>query len=95
MARSSTCRNPPYVCKPRTWTRPVENPDLLLQVQATRFQTLLLADVHTVYGMLEKLAALCKPDGNARVRENARAALTAVLDAVCARSDLCLGPLRT
>ena len=52
------------------------------QVQATRFRALLLADGNVVYSMLEDLAGLCKPDGNARVRENARAALTAVLKAV-------------
>jgi hypothetical protein len=32
--------------------------------------------------MLEDLAALCRPEGNARVRENAHTALTAVLNAV-------------
>ena len=51
-------------------------------MQATRFQGLLLADGNIVYGLLEDIAGLCKPESNARVRENAHAALTAVLNAV-------------
>ena len=53
-----------------------------LRFQAGRFRALLLADGNVVYGMLEDLAALCRPEGNVRVRENAHAALTALLTAV-------------